>query len=702
MVDAASWFATCPKGLEGLLRDELATLGAAAVKETVAGVSFDGPLSLGYRACLWSRFATQILLPLARYPCESVDQLYEGALAIAWADHLTPRETISVRFSGRLTGINNTQFGAQRVKDAVADAARAHFGARPSVSRRDPDLRIAARVHRGHASIFLNLSGESLHRRGYRQVGGAAPLKENLAAALIARSRWLASDDEWLVDPLCGSGTLLIEALEMRLGRPASHRRMQWGFERWGGHESAVWAEVVAEGAERVRESASVEVPSVRGWDADGRMVDAARRNIQGAGLAASVRIEQGALDAVELDDGPGLLIANPPYGERLGDAASLLPLYESLGGLLDRGRECRGAVFTTNPDLGRAIGRAPDRTYRLANGAMPARLLLFAPGGTRAATPRLSESAQMFANRLAKKARALVPWAKRRGIDCYRIYDADLPEYALAVDRYADWVHVSEYRAPASIDASVAARRLTEAVMSIPGVLGVPSHRIVVKQRSRQRGSAQYDRRGSTQHAMEVREGPARLTVNLVDYLDTGLFLDHRPLRLRLPELTRGRKFLNLFCYTAAATVQAALGGAEESVSVDLSRTYLTWAEENFQRNGIDSARHRLVRADCATWLARGSARFDVILLDPPTFSNSRRTELTLDVQRDHVSLIDAAARRLARDGLLIFSTNRRRFALDPALADAWQIEDVTRWSRDRDFARARQPHHCWFLTRP
>jgi len=701
MSETLYWFATCPKGLEGLLREELESLGAEAVKETVAGVNFGGVLALGYRACLWSRFATQILLPLTRFPCANVDDLYEGARMVAWADHLTPRETIAVRFSGRLAGINNTQFGAQRVKDAIVDVAREHFGVRPDVDRRDPDLRIAARVHRGQASILLNLSGESLHRRGYRQRGGEAPLKENLAAALVARSRWLQSPDEQLLDPLCGSGTVLIEAVEMRLERPANHRRTRWGFDRWGGHEPATWASVAEEAAERVHVSADADLPDVRGWDAEPAAVAAARRNVEAAGLASRIRIEQGTIDTVEPGGGPGLVLANPPYGERLGDASSLLPLYASLGKLLGRGAKTRGAVFTTNPALGRAIGLPVQRTYRLANGAMPARLLLFDSGALPAAAPRLSASAQMFANRLSKKVRILSPWAKRRGVDCYRLYDADLPEYALAIDRYADWIHVSEYRAPASVEPEVAARRLTEAVMTIPNVLGVPSHRIVVKQRSRQRGREQYDRRSNSGQMTEVCEGPATLLVNLADYLDTGLFLDHRPLRFRLAELTQGRRFLNLFCYTAAATVHAALGGAKESVSVDLSRTYLDWAQSNFEQNAIDPARHRLVRSDCATWLARGSARFDVILLDPPTFSNSRRTDKTLDVQRDHVALIGAAAKRLARDGLLIFSTNRRRFELDPELTEDWQIEDITRWSFDRDFSRTRYPHHCWFLTR-
>lgn len=697
-----SWFATCPKGLEGLLREELLGFGALDVKETVAGVSFVGPLSSGYRACLWSRLATQILLPLTEFACSSVEDLYAGTHSIPWSDHLSPRETIAVRYSGNLAGINNTQFGAQRVKDAIVDAARAHFGARPSVSRRDPDLRIAARVHRGRASIALNLSGESLHRRGYRQISGEAPLKENLAAALVLRSRWLDAPDERLIDPLCGSGTLLIEAAEMRLGWPPAFRRERWGFERWRGHEPATWSEIREEGQVYVKEfPVTDDLPPLSGYDAVQSAVAAARLNLRSAGLEGHIEFQNRTVDQLVLGDAKGLVLTNPPYGERLGDAPSLVPLYDSLGALLQSSPGIRGAIFTANPELGRAVGLAAERVYRLPNGALPARLLLFGRDAVGSNARVRSAGAEMFANRLRKKARQLDRWATRSQVDCYRLYDADLPEYAFAVDRYLDWVHVSEYRAPPSVDEEAAVRRLNEAVMCLPQVLGVSSHRIVVKQRSRQRGHQQYERRASTEHALEVREGPARLLVNLRDYLDTGLFLDHRPLRLRLAELCRGKRFLNLYCYTSAATVQAALGGAKESVSIDLSRTYLEWAQRNLSLNDIDARSHRLVRADCVEWLARGSARFDVILLDPPTFSNSSRMEASLDVQRDHAKLIELAGRRLAQNGLLVFSTNRRRFEFAPEVANDWKVEDVTHWSLGRDFVRTRRPHHCWFLTR-
>ena len=239
----------------------------------------------------------------------------------------------------------------------------------------------------------------------------------------------------------------------------------------------------------------------------------------------------------------------------------------------------------------------------------------------------------------------------------------------------------------------------MADVLTAIPEVLPVAAEQIVIKQRQRQRGRAQYGKRRSTADFTEVREGAVRLLVNLEDYLDTGLFLDHRPLRARLAELCAGKRFANLYCYTGSATVHAALGGARFSTSVDLSATYLDWARRNLALNGISETRHQLVRADCQAWLRDNRNRYDVVLLDPPTFSNSKRLADNLDLQRDHVGLIRLAADCLSHDGLLIFSCNRRRFELDSALTDDFQIEDVTHWSLPRDFARSRHAHRCWFI---
>lgn len=302
-----------------------------------------------------------------------------------------------------------------------------------------------------------------------------------------------------------------------------------------------------------------------------------------------------------------------------------------------------------------------------------------------------------MFANRLRKNRRHLASWVKRNGIECYRVYDADMPEYAVAVDIYADWVHIAEYAAPAGVDPESARIRLDDVLQAVPGALDVAPSRIVLKQRQRQRGAAQYTRQASSDHLLTVKEGQASLLVNLQDYLDTGLFLDHRPLRRRLAEEVRGRDFLNLFCYTGSATVHAALGGARSTTSVDLSNTYLDWLRKNLARNGLAETRHQLIRDDVRAWLERGGDDYDVILLDPPSFSNSKRLDDVFDLQRDHPDLIRASMRRLRPDGVMYFSNNKRRFQMDPAMADEFCCQDVTAQTLDPDFRRGKKPHVCF-----
>ena len=354
-------------------------------------------------------------------------------------------------------------------------------------------------------------------------------------------------------------------------------------------------------------------------------------------------------------------------------------------------------------------MGLRAVKQYALFNGTIASKLLLFdirkknyvseARAGV-LPTPRLTSGAQMFANRLAKNVRHLDKWRRRNAITCYRIYDADIPEYSVAIDVYNDWVHVAEYKAPIFIDPTVAEQHLRDVISAIPGVVRNPPENIVVKQRKRQRGTTQYEKRNQLVSHLEVREANARLLVNLHDYLDTGLFLDHRRLRLSLDEITQGKRFLNLFCYTASATVHAALGGARESVSVGLSRTYIDWAHRNFELNGIDETRHRLIKADCRKWIIENQKWFDVILLDPPTFSNSKSMQGTFDVERDHEALIDSSMQRLSDDGVLIFSTNRRRLELNESISAAYRVKDMTTWSLDRDYSRNNPPHRCWFIA--
>lgn len=349
----------------------------------------------------------------------------------------------------------------------------------------------------------------------------------------------------------------------------------------------------------------------------------------------------------------------------------------------------------------------------------MPAKLLLFhvnedtvyqrrqeavtqSSGVTAAA---LDEGGQMLANRLRKNLKNIGRWARQQGIDCYRLYDADMPEYAFAIDIYTDLeqqirVHMQEYKPPASVSDADAELRRRQAVLAVQHVLELPSSKVSIKVRERQRGKQQYQPTQEQGEDIIVREGDAQLIVNLDRYLDTGLFLDHRPVRRYVHQHAKDKDVLNLFCYTASVSVQAALGGARRTVSVDMSRTYLNWARRNLELNGLNLRQHELVEMDCITYLQKCRQQFDLIFLDPPTFSNSKDTINVLDVQRDHVMLIDLCMQNLKPGGTLIFSTNMRRFKLDDGLAQRYATTDYSRQSIDKDYARNTRIHQAWLFT--
>ena len=711
---------SCPKSLEELLLAEAQELGLQNARQRPALVSGQGTLETAYRLCLWSRLANRVLLVLTRFPVRSADELYAGIQTIDWRDHLDSKGTLAIDFSGTSKAIDNTHFGALKVKDAIVDALRDRMGNRPSVEKRNPDIRVNVHLRRDEATVSLDLSGTSLHQRGYRLQQGAAPLKENLAAAILLRANWpeLAKQGYALSDPMCGMGTFLIEGAMMAADVAPGLKREYWGFNGWQSHVPSIWSRLLEEAQQRAEKGLQQEPLWIRGYEADPRLIQPARNNIARAGLADWVKVYQGELAtfAPSPDKGqPGLLICNPPYGERLGDEASLLYLYQHLG---ERMRsQCLGwqaGVFTGAPQLGRRMGIRSHKQYAFFNGAIPCRLLMFdvqeqsfvtarepqqdnnAPAQQAEAPALLSAGGQMFANRLQKNRRQLNRWLRQNDIQCYRLYDADMPEYAVAVDVYGEHVHVQEYAAPKSVDADKAQARLLDALAAIPQALGIPRENVQVKRRERQTGLRQYERQAEQGEFLEVREGQVKLLVNLTDYLDTGLFLDHRPMRLRIASEARGKRFLNLFCYTGAATVHAAAGGARTTTSVDLSKTYLDWARRNLALNGF-SEKNQLVQADVMQWLAKEQGEYDLIFIDPPTFSNSKRMQDVFDVQRDQRTLINEAMRLLAKDGTLYFSNNFRKFELEPELAELYDIEEISAQTIDQDFARNPKIHRAW-----
>ena len=701
------FFASCPKGLEYLLVDELKSLGAADVHEALAGVYFRGELDVGYRACLWSRLASRVFMPIAEFPVEDPDQLYEGAKAIAWSEHLPEGNTFAIDTVGSTRGVTHTQYAGLRVKDAIVDQYREASGERPDIDTQNPDLRINLALRKGKAILSIDLSGAPLHQRGYRAGTGLAPLKENLAVAMLLRAGWPAiyASGGGLVDPMCGSGTLVIEAAMMVADVAPGLRRERFGFEGWKGHDAAIWKSMHEQAQTRATAGLQQLRAAFFGFDEDARVLNEAKGNAQHALLSGFMQFGRQLLDHLrrphELETS-GLVICNPPYGERLNFDENLDDLYRLLGEKLKA--EFPGwhaSMITSDESLARAVGLHAEKKYKLYNGALECTLYnydLTPRTDTREVKP-LSAGGQMVKNRIDKNFRHLHKRANREGIECWRVYDADLPEYAAAIDIYADCLHIQEYQAPSNIDENLARTRLRELTRAAGEVLEIPRERVAVKTRARGKGGEKYGRFDERHEFMQVQEGGLNFEVNLWDYLDTGLFLDHRPLRARVRSLANGKRFLNLFCYTASVSVYAAAGGATETTSVDLSATYLEWASRNLALNDfMDEQQHKLVREDSMAFLKNRSAMYDLIFVDPPTFSNSKRAE-DFDVQRDHAALLNLCGERLLPGGLILFSNNFRRFKLDESALAKFAIKDITRETIPFDFERNPRIHQAWEL---
>lgn len=701
------FWALTSKGVEELLAEEIRGQGGEIIKVTMGVVRFKAELRTGYQLCLWSRLATRILRLIQSEPVTADSDIYQVAQKIDWPQQMSLRNTLAVDCVGKHPKIDNTQFGAIRLKDAIVDQFREETGNRPDVDRMDPDVRFQVRLDKTHFHFLQDFSGPSLHQRGYRAGQGEAPLKEHLAAALLKRSGWQA--EQPLFDPFCGSGTIVLEAALIALNKAPGLSREKFAFEGWPGHRDAVWQQLKQEAKAAERTIAA----TVQFWgsDFDERNLAKAKQNAARAGVAAYVQFDYADATALKapVTSVPGVIVTNPPYGERLGDLPSLIPLYSKFSlALKQHYQGWRLAIITSNTDLLRALRLSKSKSYKFTNGPLDCDFTLFDLTEKQVAVssdaPALffSESSS-FGNRLAKNLKQLQKWAKKEGISCYRLYDADIPEYNVAVDWYDGEVVVHEYAAPATVDEQVSQKRLFDVVNQVPQVLGISSDKMILKVREKQKGTSQYQALNKAGQYKEVNEYGAKFLVNLRDYLDTGLFLDHRITRRMIQQQAKAKTVLNLFAYTGSASVHAAIGGAASVTTVDMSNTYLDWAKRNFTINGLTGKQYQFEQADCLQWLSRCRAQFDLIFVDPPTFSNSKRMQDSWDVQRDHVNLLNMLTPRLAPGGKVIFSNNKRRFKIDTrALNDAgWQVKDISAATLPEDYKRNPNIHVCFELTR-
>lgn len=722
-----TYWVTCADGLENLLVEELQDItqnqGASITEKKAGRVIIQGTLETAYRICLWSRLASRVLLPIHHFELEKThdardvaEEIYEGAVSFDWSLIFSPSSTFAIRLQTEREIKVNPQFATLRAKDGVVDSFMEAQGRRPSIDTKQPEITLFVLAGKTAHTFCLDLSGDSLHRRGYRRYMTDAPIKENLAAAILRLAGWGKTSFDLLIDPMCGSGTFIIEALMIQTDRAPGIQR-QFGFMGWHGHDNTLWQTLKTEAQQRHDTALQQPLPQFYAYDADWDAVKATRQNIIAAGfedLLAHIKIEERVLadwPDFQLEGKKAFIITNPPYGERLGDKASNRALYQGLAWQLQKFLpNQQAAILASHIEQADVLPLENTQTLRLMNGNLP----IYVRAGIVVskldkppflanwqATPVEIEGAQDFANRLQKNISNLKKQALRENVSCLRLYDADLPDFNLVVDLYDDNLHVQEYAPPKTIDPEKAKKRFNLALAVIRQVLGLPREKVFIKTRARQKGITQYEKQSEVSKRFIVQEGNVRVFINLTDYLDTGLFLDHRPMRLRIAQEAKGKHFLNLYSYTSTVSVHAAVGGAASTTSVDLSNTYLNWSKQNFALNGLTvdhpDQQHQFFEADVFEWLKEGHETYDLIFIDPPTFSNSKKFQGTFDVQRDHASLLKRAMNRLSNGGTLYFSNNFQKFELDDELAARFDVQEITEKTIGFDFKRNHKIHRAW-----
>lgn len=720
----STYWVTCADGLETLLQEEVEALGVQDIERFPGRLVFKGTLENAYRVCMWSRLASRVLTPIHTHEIEFshdardvAEELYEGANSFDWSLIFAPQCTFAVRLHIEREIKVNSLFATLRVKDGVVDSFMEAVGKRPSIDIKQPEITLYVLAGKTEHTYCLDLSGDSLHKRGYRHFMTDAPIKENLAAAILQRVKLQQIQPEIVLDPMCGSGTFIIEALMMLTDRaPGMSRR--FGFNGWNGHDHELWMSIKGEAVERHQAALEKTLPKFYAYDADWEAVKATKNNIIAAGFESildQIQIEERTLadwPNFQAEAKTAVVVTNPPYGERLGDKVSNRAFYLGLSSLLQKYFPNQTtAIIAAQIEQADVLAIHEPQTLRLMNGKLP----IYIRSGVIKAAPvsepflknwqpqqfEKIEGAEDFANRFQKNLQALKKWAVSENIYCLRLYDADLPDFNVAVDLYGDRLHVQEYAPPKIIDPEKAKKRFNLALMAIRAVTGLGRDAIFIKTRARQEGKTQYAKQSTASKRYIVQEGKAKILINLTDYLDTGLFLDHRQMRLRIAQEAKGKHFLNLYSYTSTASLHAALGSAASTTSVDLSNTYLNWSKENFALNGltVDHAdqQHQFFASDCFEWLKEGHEQYDLIFIDPPTFSNSKKFHGTFDIQRDHLSLLKRAMNRLTSGGTLYFSNNYRGFELDDEIKAFYDIEELTSETIGLDFKRNTRIHRSW-----
>lgn len=723
------FFARCASGFESLLADELKTLGIRHVRPLKGGVAFFGPIKDGYKACLWSRVATRIQLVLTRVDASNAQALYNNTLSFEWEEHVPSGATIAVAAHGTNAHLRKTTFTALKAKDALCDRLRDVRGSRPNVDTANPNFMLDIALHEHKATLYLNLSGESLHRRGYRKdkEQTEAPLKETLAAGMLSAAGWpeIAQVGGCLIDPLCGSGTIAIEAALILSNTAPGILRSHWGFEGWKRHSQNLWDQIL-EDAVCQKEYPSGK-PHIIAGDRDAHALAIARDNAERAGVAPLIQFIED--DAAQLgrhlrwmrnNRAPGLLATNPPYGKRLLTRAELPLTY----GAISRAVEALPSSWTVaiiTPDAGidSALGRTPRHTLPCFNGPIPVWIRCYHMSderltcnvtsleGHNSILPISEKSSSQFATRFRKMARDRARWAQKQGICCYRVYDADLPDYAYSIDLYASattgakvrFVYLSELKRPRSTQIERAARRLTDAISVISTILDVDSTSIFVQ--------TVNGKRPPRDHVLAtVCENSLKFEVDANDP-HAVLPLRGRKIREQILSMARGRSVACLFATGTAALVYALAGGATSAVVVDASAKHLKQIRHTMRANGFSGKGYRTVQSEIRSWLdheAKNQHAYDLFICLPPSWLSAKAAGgQEWATEADCYDLVRQCADALAPGGTILLGTLEGQALPNPDSFDhlGLVVADISSQVLPYDFERSPKKPRCLLLQK-
>ncbi|QCI21656.1 bifunctional 23S rRNA (guanine(2069)-N(7))-methyltransferase RlmK/23S rRNA (guanine(2445)-N(2))-methyltransferase RlmL [Buchnera aphidicola (Hyadaphis tataricae)] len=694
-------FASTNFGTEKMLGKELLDLGVEKIDSTHGGVYYQADELLLYKTLMWSRIASRIFLCIKRFSIYNIKDLYNNVYNIEWNDFFYTHNTFLINFKGTNNIIRNSLFGSLTVKDAIVDKFKKNFSSRPNVDLINPNIRIRVCLYENNKiNVMLDLSGDALHKRGYRRFVHATPIKENLSVAAILQSGWKHNTP--IIDPMCGSGTLVIEAAMIACNRAPGLNRLIWGFQFWKGYKKDIWEKIYQDAEKKFQ--IGIKLCSKNyflGYDYNAEIIKKAKINALYAGVSKITQFftkNLNNLKNIYNKEEIGTLLSNAPYGERNHTESQLVGLYIQLGIVSKKYfHNWTLSIFSASKFLLQFIQMRANQEYCLKNGALNC-----FQNNYHIYSNQLNIENKEYQNRLKKNVQKLEKWKNIEKIECFRIYNADLPNYNIIIDIYKKWMVVQEYQAPNIINFNKTHKRLCHAIYYAKEILSIEINNIILKIRKKNKNHAQYSKLFQQNNFIQVKEYSAKFLINLVDYLDTGLFLEKRLIRKLIGNMSKGKDFLNLFSYTGTATVYAGLGQAKSTTSIDISKTYITWSKRNMFINNLNNNhQHHFIQTDCVDWIKNTNKKFDLIFINPPTFSNSKKMKKHFDIKKDYLNLIKNLKSILRKNGSIIFSSSTHNFNFQSDEIKKIQLyaKNITKKMQCKDYINDSNLHHSWII---